>query len=179
MCIRDSDDAADADESDQEPADADESDQEPAVADDAAVECPHEGGTVLLFGPYEANESAGVNWRAGVDHGIRDINADGGILGCQIEIEWQDTQADADISKQVVANGVELDPYAIFGTVFSGSTIVNMLKLSALESRRSLDLKRQRSPTVRSTVTTTSSSVRRSVVTTALRSSLRSCSTQA
>ena len=93
-----------------------------------AVECPHDNNTVFLFGPYEANESAGVNWRAGVDHGIRDINADGGILGCQIEIEWQDTQADADISKQVVANGVELEPYAIFGTVFSGSTIVNMVE---------------------------------------------------
>ena len=125
----DTDPAETADEApDDDAADADESDQEPAVADDAAVECPHEGGTVLLFGPYEANESAGVNWRAGVDHGIRDINADGGILGCQIEIEWQDTQADADISKQVVANGVELDPYAIFGTVFSGSTIVNMVE---------------------------------------------------
>lgn len=112
-----------------EPAEAEEAEAEEATPVDAgAVECPHENGTVFLFGPYEANESAGVNWRAGVDHGIRDINADGGILGCEITIEWQDTQADADISKQVVANGVELDPYAIFGTVFSGSTIVNMVE---------------------------------------------------
>ena len=128
--------AAEVDEADNDESDDDgaESDDDGAESDDDgvveanAVACPHEGNTVFLFGPYEANESAGVNWRAGVDHGIRDINADGGILGCQIEIEWQDTQADADISKQVVANGVELEPYAIFGTVFSGSTIVNMVE---------------------------------------------------
>ena len=125
-------DTAEVDEADNDEPDDDgaieEDGEEDGVVEANAVACPHEGNTVFLFGPYEANESAGVNWRAGVDHGIRDINADGGILGCQIEIEWQDTQADADISKQVVANGVELEPYAIFGTVFSGSTIVNMVE---------------------------------------------------
>ncbi len=105
--------------------------EEPAEEEAEAgsdVECPHEDGTVFLFGPYEANQPAGVNWRAGVDHGVRDVNAEGGILGCQIVIEWQDTQADPDISKQVVAEGAEMDPYAIFGTVFSSSTIVNMVE---------------------------------------------------
>ena len=103
---------------------------EPAAADDAdpGVECPHENGTVFLFGPYEANQPAGVNWRAGVDHAIADVNDEGGILGCQVEIEWQDTQADPDVSKQVVAEGAEKNPYAIIGPMFSGSTIVNMVE---------------------------------------------------
>jgi len=94
----------------------------------AMVECPHENGTVFLFGPYEANQPAGVNWRAGVDHAIADVNAEGGILGCTVEIEWQDTQADPDVSKQVVAEGAEKNPYAIIGPMFSGSTIVNMVE---------------------------------------------------
>lgn len=111
---------------------------ESAEADDAAeaeagVECPHENGTVFLFGPYEANQPAGVNWRAGVDHAIEDVNAAGGILGCTVEIEWQDTQADPDVSKQVVAEGAEKNPYAIIGPMFSGSTIVNMVEAQRAE----------------------------------------------
>ena len=72
-------DEADNDESDDDEAESDddgaESDDDGAESDDDgvveanAVACPHEGNTVFLFGPYEANESAGVNWRAGVDHG--------------------------------------------------------------------------------------------------------------
>ncbi len=102
--------------------------EEGADDETAGADCPHEDGTVLLFGPYEANQPAGVNWRAGVDHGVRDVNEEGGILGCEVVIEWQDTQADPDVSKQVVAEGAELDPYAIMGTVFSSSTIVNMVE---------------------------------------------------
>ena len=62
-----------------------------------------------------------------------DVNAEGGILGCEITVEFQDTQADPDISKQVVAEGVEKDPYAILGTVFSSSTIVNMVEAQRAE----------------------------------------------
>ncbi len=105
-------------------------DGEAAMADS---ECPHENDSVFLFGPYEANQPAGVNWRAGVDHAIADVNAEGGILGCQVEIEWQDTQADPDVSKQVVAEGAEKDPYAIIGPMFSGSTIVNMVEAQRAE----------------------------------------------
>jgi len=112
----------------------DDADEEMEDGDDAAAaDCPHDDGTVFLFGPYEANQPAGVNWRAGVDHAIADVNADGGILGCQVEIEWQDTQADPDVSKQVVAEGAEKDPYAIIGPMFSGSTIVNMVEAQRAE----------------------------------------------
>ncbi len=120
------DDGTDTDGTDTDGTDTDGTDTD--GGDEPDAECPHENDTVLLFGPYEANQPAGVNWRAGVEHGIRDVNESGGILGCQIDIEWQDTQADPDISKQVVAEGAELDPYTIMGTVFSGSTIVNMVE---------------------------------------------------
>ncbi len=127
-----SDDAADEDSTTE--AAADEGDDEAMEeGDEAAAECPHDGGTVFLFGPYEANQPAGVNWRAGVDHAIADVNAEGGILGCQVEIEWQDTHADPDVSKQVVAEGAEKDPYAIIGPMFSGSTIVNMVEAQRAE----------------------------------------------
>ena len=74
-----------------------------------------------------------MNWRAGIEHAVGEINEDGGILGCQITTEFQDTQADPDVSKQVVAEGVEKDPYAILGTVFSSSTIVNMIEAQRAE----------------------------------------------
>lgn len=95
---------------------------------EAMAECPHENNTVFIYAPYEANQPAGVNWRAGVEHGVAVINDEGGILGCTVEVEYQDTQADPDVSRQVVAEGVELDPYAFLGTVFSSSTIVNMVE---------------------------------------------------
>lgn len=99
----------------------------------ATADCPHEGDTVFMFSPYEANQPAGVNWRAGVEHAVGDINAAGGILGCTIEVEYQDTQADPDVSKQVVAEGAEKDPYVFLGTVFSSSTIVNMIEAQRAE----------------------------------------------
>jgi branched-chain amino acid transport system substrate-binding protein len=97
-----------------------------------SAECPN-GDSVLLFVPFEGNQPVGVNWRAGIEHAVGEINEDGGILGCQIETEFQDTQADPDVSKQVVAEGVEKDPYAILGTVFSSSTVVNMIEAQRAE----------------------------------------------
>ena len=91
------------------------------------VECPHENNTVFMFAPYEENQPAGVNWRAGIEHAVADINNEGGILGCTVEVQFEGTQGDPDIGLQVVSEGVELDPYAILGTVFSSVTIVNMV----------------------------------------------------
>ena len=98
----------------------------------AAAECPN-GDSVFLFVPFEGNQPVGVNWRAGIEHAVGEINEAGGILGCQITTEFQDTQADPDVSKQVVAEGVEKDPYAILGTVFSSSTVVNMIEAQRAE----------------------------------------------
>jgi len=96
------------------------------------AECP-DGDSVLMAMPYEANQPAGENWRLGVEMAVSEINDAGGILGCQIELDPQDTQGDADVSRQVVADQVEDDPYVFLGTVFSASTIVNMVEAQRAE----------------------------------------------
>ena len=97
-----------------------------------AAECP-DGDSVPIASPYEANQPAGENWRLGIEMAVAEINETGGILGCQIAIEYQDTQADPDVSKQVVADMAEGDPYVFLGTVFSSNTIVNMVEAQRAE----------------------------------------------
>ena len=97
-----------------------------------AAECP-DGDSVPIASPYEANQPAGENWRLGIEMAVAEINESGGILGCQIAIEFQDTQADPDVSKQVVADMAEGDPYVFLGTVFSSNTIVNMVEAQRAE----------------------------------------------
>ena len=97
-----------------------------------AAECP-DGDSVPMAMPYEANQPAGENWRLGVEMAVAEINEAGGILGCQIELDPQDTQGDPDVSRQVVADQVEDDPFVFLGTVFSASTIVNMVEAQRAE----------------------------------------------
>ena len=59
-----------------------------------------DGDSVLMAMPYEANQPAGENWRLGVEMAVAEINDDGGILGCQIELDPQDTQGDPDVSSR-------------------------------------------------------------------------------
>ena len=96
------------------------------------AECP-DGDSVPVAVPYEANQPAGQNWRLGIEMAIAEINDAGGILGCQIVPEYQDTQADPDVSKQVVADMAEGNPYVFLGTVFSSNTIVNMVEAQRAE----------------------------------------------
>ena len=86
-----------------------------------------------IAAPYEANQPAGENWRLGIEMAVAEINESGGILGCQLAVEFQDTQADPDVSKQVVADMAEGDPYVFLGTVFSSNTIVNMVEAQRAE----------------------------------------------
>jgi branched-chain amino acid transport system substrate-binding protein len=102
----------------------------PAPASVAAAKkatCP-DGGAVPVLVAYEANQPAGVNFKRGVEYAISEINKTGGVLGCKIEANYQDTQNVPDKSKQVIAKGLEAKPFVVFGTVFSGSTIVNMIE---------------------------------------------------
>ncbi len=97
-----------------------------------AAECPS-GDSVQMAMPYEANQPAGENWRLGIEMAVAEINEDGGVLGCQIELDPQDTQGDPDVSRQVVADQVEDGPFVFLGTVFSASTIVNMVEAQRAE----------------------------------------------
>jgi branched-chain amino acid transport system substrate-binding protein len=93
----------------------------------AKAKCP-DGDKVNILVAYEANQPAGMNFRRGVQMAAADINKAGGILGCKISLDEQDTQNVPDKSKQIIAKGVESKPFVIMGTVFSGSTIVNMIE---------------------------------------------------
>jgi branched-chain amino acid transport system substrate-binding protein len=72
--------------------------------------------------------TAGTNWQNGALLAQEQINAEGGILGRQIEFEILDTQSDPATSRSVIARGLDNEPYAILGPLFSGSIIVNMLE---------------------------------------------------
>ena len=77
-----------------------------------------------LSGP---GATAGVNWNDGVKMAIEEINAAGGILGKQVELSEYDSQSDAQTSRAMVQKAIDDGAYALLGTVYSGSTIVNML----------------------------------------------------
>lgn len=82
------------------------------------------GSIVELSG---AGAAAGTNFRDGVKMGFAEINAAGGILGEQAEILEYDSQTDPQVSRAMVQKAIDDGIFAITGTVFSSSTVVNML----------------------------------------------------
>jgi branched-chain amino acid transport system substrate-binding protein len=77
-----------------------------------------------LSGP---GATAGNNWRDGAKMAVEEINASGGILGKQVEMPEYDSQSDAQTSRAMVQKAIDDGAFALLGTVYSGSTIVNML----------------------------------------------------
>ncbi len=106
----------------------------PAAATDVPQPPPaptDEPCSVFIFAPQElsgAGATVGNNFKDAASIAIDEINASGGILGCQIEVEWADTQSDPATSKALIAKGLEQKPYAILGPGYSGSIIVNMVE---------------------------------------------------
>jgi ABC-type branched-chain amino acid transport systems, periplasmic component len=82
------------------------------------------GSIVELSGPGAA---AGTNFHDGVKMGFEEINAAGGILKEQVAITEYDSQTDPQVSRAMVQKAIDDGVYAIMGTVFSSSTVVNML----------------------------------------------------
>lgn len=78
-----------------------------------------------------AGATAGTNFKNGVELAIREINAQGGILGKKIETTTSDTQSNPGVAKGLTQKAVDDNAFAIFGPVFSGSIMVSMA-----ESRR-------------------------------------------
>lgn len=74
-----------------------------------------------------AGAVSGSNYRDGAKLAAEEINAAGGILGKQIVINDYDTQTDPQTSRALVQKAIDDGAYVILGTVYSGSTIVNML----------------------------------------------------
>jgi len=89
---------------------------------------------IKLAGLYElsgAGASAGTNFKNGVELAVKEINANGGILGRKIEHSISDTQSNPGVAKGLTSKAVDDGVFAIFGPVFSGSIMVSMA-----ESRR-------------------------------------------
>ena len=68
----------------------------------------------------------GKNWERGVLMAVEEINQAGGILGKKIETFTLDTQSKAPVSVAAVKKAIEKKPFAVFGTIYSSSTVVNM-----------------------------------------------------
>ncbi|MDO5604003.1 MAG: ABC transporter substrate-binding protein [Paracoccus sp. (in: a-proteobacteria)] len=82
------------------------------------------GSIIELSGPGAA---AGTNFHDGVKMAFEEINADGGVLGEQINLTQYDSQTDPQVSRAMVQKAIDDGVFAITGTVFSSSTVVNML----------------------------------------------------
>jgi len=109
--------------------------EEAAQPTEAAME--EEPCTVFFFAPQELSGSGatvGNNFKDAATIAIDEINAEGGLLGCQIEVEWADTQSDPATSKALIAKGLENDPYIVLGPGYSGSIIVNMVEAQRAET---------------------------------------------
>ena len=74
-----------------------------------------------------AGAVAGTNFHDGAHMAVEEINAAGGILGKKIEMTDMDTQTDPMTSRALVQKAIDSGAYVIMGTVYSGSTIVNMI----------------------------------------------------
>jgi len=80
-----------------------------------------------------AGAVSGTNFRDGMLLAIEEINAKGGILGHKINTPILDTQSDAGISRGQMQKVLDNNPYIVFGPVFSGSVLVDMLLTQAAE----------------------------------------------
>ena len=74
-----------------------------------------------------AGAAAGTVWADGVHLAIDEINAEGGILGMQVEMAEYDSQTDPLQSRALVQKAIDEGAFALLGTVYSSSTVVNML----------------------------------------------------
>nr|WP_315187928.1 ABC transporter substrate-binding protein [uncultured Albidiferax sp.] len=75
--------------------------------------------------------TAGTNFKNGVELAVKEINAEGGVLGKKFETSTNDTQSNPGVAKGLTQKAVDNEVFAIFGPVFSGSIMVSMA-----ESRR-------------------------------------------
>src|SRR5262245_53653438 len=95
----------------------------------AAASAGAQGGAIKL--PIVAEitgggASVGAMWRDAVNLAVEDINKKGGLLGMRLETSVQDTQTDPPTSVAVMRRVLNDKPFAVFGTVYSSSTVANM-----------------------------------------------------
>ena len=74
-----------------------------------------------------AGASAGSVWHDGVKLGYEEVNAAGGILGQKVDLVSYDSQTNPQNSRAMVQKAIDEGTYVLMGTVYSSSTVVNML----------------------------------------------------
>jgi branched-chain amino acid transport system substrate-binding protein len=77
--------------------------------------------------------TAGTNFKNGIELAVKEINAAGGILGRKIENTVMDTQSNPGVAKGLAQKAVDMDVFAVFGPVFSGSILVSMTETKRAE----------------------------------------------
>ena len=80
-----------------------------------------------------AGATAGTNFKNGVELAVKEINANGGILGKKIETITSDTQSNPGVAKGLAQKAVDDNVFAVFGPVFSGSILVSMAETKRAE----------------------------------------------
>lgn len=91
---------------------------------------------IKIAGVYElsgAGASAGTYFKDGVELAVKEINANGGILGRKIVSTVADTQTQPGVAKGLAAKAVDDGVFAVFGPVFSGSIMVSMAETRRAE----------------------------------------------
>jgi branched-chain amino acid transport system substrate-binding protein len=82
------------------------------------------GNVIELSG---SGATTGKAWTDGVNLAAEEINAAGGVLGQQLEVTTYDSQTDPQTSRALVQKAIDDGAFLILGTIYSSSTIVNML----------------------------------------------------
>lgn len=85
---------------------------------------------VELSGP---GTSAGTMFKNGIELAVKEINAQGGVLGQKIELTSMDTQTNPGVAKGLTVKAIDDKVFAIFGPVYSGSILVSMAESQKAE----------------------------------------------
>jgi branched-chain amino acid transport system substrate-binding protein len=91
---------------------------------------------IKIAGIYElsgAGASAGTYFKDGVELAVKEINANGGILGKKIVSTVADTQTQPGVAKGLASKAADDGVFAVFGPVFSGSIMVSMTETRKAE----------------------------------------------
>lgn len=97
----------------------------------AFIAAPSAEAEMLKFGNVAELSGSGATvgkaWTDAVNMAVEEINAAGGVLGQQLEVTTYDSQTDPQTSRALVQKAIDDGAFLILGTVYSSSTIVNML----------------------------------------------------
>src|SRR5882724_6480848 len=93
-------------------------------------------GPVPIVGLVELSgtgATSGTNFDNGVKLAVKEINAQGGVLGRKIDYTSSDTQSNPGVAKALAQKAIDQGAYVVMGPVFSGSILVSMAETKRAE----------------------------------------------